>query len=232
MSVSFIRSALEPSLRRVRQPWRWVPFALRLRVARYRALLVRRRLVRRLAVTVVAALVGSVVVGALSSAQRTQALWGETVEVVAIDVDVEVGDTVDPDDFSIIRRPTTFVPQDVLRDAPTVVDMVVRSLRQGEVVTHRDLRSTREALAIPSGHRAVSLPLDASIPHLENGDLVDLYLVRDSFAVEEKDVTRRVEVPALVVEVTDVAVVLAVESDSVGDVATTHTTGRIVIALR
>lgn len=187
---------------------------------------------RRLAVTVVAAVVGLVVVGALSSAQRTQALWGDTVDVVAIDVDVEVGDTVDPDDFSIIRRPVTFVPQDVLRDAPTAVDIVVRSLRQGEVVTRRDLRSTRQALAIPSGHRAVSFPLAASIPHLENGDLVDLYLVPDSFGVDAKDVTRQLEVPALVVEVTDVAVVLAVESDSVGDVATTQTTGRIVIALR
>lgn len=189
-------------------------------------------MVRRVTATVVAATLGLIVVGVISDARRTQAAWGDTVEVIAIDVDVEVGGTVDVDDLSVIRRPTMFVPADALREAPGVADVAARSLRQGEVVTRRDLRSTRDALAMPSGHRAVSLPLDATIPHLEIGDLVDLYLVNDTFGVSEQNSTRRVDVPALVIEVTDAAVVLAVDSGSVGDVATTHATGRIVIALR
>jgi len=232
VSVFFNRVRLGPLVRRVHQPWRWVPFGIRLRVARCRAWMVRRRLLRRLIAAVVVVGLGLVVVGAVSRGRAAQRLWGNSVEVVSIDVDVAVGELVDIDDLSIVRRPAAFIPQGALDVVPANDDVAVRSLRQGDLVTQRDLRSTRPRVVLPAGTRAVSLPLDATIPHVETGDLVDLYLVDDSFGVERTDVTKRVDVPALVIEVAADAVVLAVDSDSVAAVATTQATGRIVIALR
>lgn len=232
MSVFSNRLLMGRFLIRLRQPWRWLPFVLRLRIARFRAWLVRRRAFRRVIVVALVSVVAMVLTAAVSEARRVQDSWGTVAEVVIVRVDVEIGGMVDTDDLSIVERPLAFLPPDALSEGPAKSDVAVRSLRAGQVLTNRDLRSTRGSMTLPAGHRAMSLPLDASIPHLEAGNLVELYLVNDRFGDAEEMDDQRVAIPALVVEVTEEAVVLAVQSDRVGDVAATQTTGRIVVALR
>lgn len=168
----------------------------------------------------------------VGEARRAQDRWGASGKVVIIGMDLEIGDPVEIADLSLQERPLAFLPPDALVEIPNNADVAVRSLRAGEVVTNRDLRSTRDVLTLPAGHRAMSLPLDASIPHLEAGNLVELHLVNDRFGDLEVVAGPQMAIPALVVDVTAQSVVLAVEADRVSDVAATQTTGRIVVALR
>ncbi len=232
MSVFSSRLRVGRFSRRLRQPWRWFPFGLRLSIARLRAWLVRRRVVRRIAVIVSVSVVAMTLTAIVGEARRVQDTWGVSEKVVIAGVDLEVGDPVETADLSLRERPLAFLPPDALVEIPSDSDVAVRSLRAGEVVTNRDLRSTRDVPTLPAGHRAMSLPLDASVPHLEAGNLVELHLVNDRFGDLAVVDGPQMAIPALVVEVTAQSVVLAVEAERVSDVATTQTTGRIVVALR
>lgn len=168
----------------------------------------------------------------VGEARRVQDTWGESAKVVIVGVDLAVGDPIEIADLSLQERPKAFLPPDALVEIPRNADVAVRALRVGEVVTNRDLRSMRDGLTLPEGHRAMSLPLDAAIPHLEAGNLVELHLVNDRFGELEVVDSPQMAILALVLEVTPESVVLAVDADRVSDVAATQTTGRIVVALR
>lgn len=226
----------EPSLgwrwRRLCQPRLWAPFPIRLRHARARAWLVRHGLFRRVIAIACVLVVGLVLFAVVSRARAVEARWGTTIDVVVVNDDVALDADLATVHFTISALPQALVPEDALRSVPAPDDSMLRPLRAGDIVTERDLRSMRTGLVMPVGHRALSVPLDPTIPHLVVGDLVDLYLVMPSVFGVESSASVAVEDPALVVDVTGDAVVLAVPSQHVGAVAQTAADGALLLALR
>jgi hypothetical protein len=224
--------SLAGAVRRVRQPWRWLPFALRLHVARWRRWLIRRKVVRLVVWTAIITVGFLTVFGVVARAREIQSTWGPTHDVVAVRVDIAAGDVVDADDLILVSRPTGFSVDDVLQQIPPQSDIATRTLLAGDVVSRRDLRSTRPALGMPPHHLAISLPTGPTMPVVKPGDVVDLYLVPDAFGVATEAGPQSLDSPAVVMESSEDAVVLAVHEDDVGDVVGTTSSGRVIVALR
>jgi hypothetical protein len=224
--------SLAGAVRRVRQPWRWLPFVVRLHVARWRGWLIRRKVVRRVVWAAIITVGFLTLFGVVARAREIQSTWGPTHDVVAVRVDVAAGDVVDVDDLMLVNRPAGFSVDDVLREIPPQSDIASRVLLAGEVVTRRDLRSTRPALGMPAHHLAISLPTGPTMPAVKRGDVVDLYLVPDAFGIATEGAPQPLDSPAVVMESSEDAVVLAVHEDDVGEVVGTTSSGRVIVALR
>lgn len=217
-------------LRRLRQPWRWLPFSVRLRIARLRSWRVRHRVVGRVLVLSSLALIVTLVGSVVADARSARAMWGSTIPIVVAGVDIELGAPIEPNELTISHQPAAFVADDALTHVPDGIEHSVRHLRAGEILTRRDLVSTREGIDVPDGHRAIGLPLDPTVPKLVAGDFVDLFVISDVFGTTGS--AHRIDHPARVIEVTDEAVMLAVEARSVAELANAGSAGRVVIALR
>jgi len=170
--------------------------------------------------------------GVVVRARDVQSTWGPTHEVVAVRIDVAAGEVVNVNDLLLVSRPARFSVDDVFVEIPLQSDIATRTLLAGEVVTRRDLRSTRAALGMPARHLAISLPTGPTVPAVKPGDIVDLYLVPDVFGITTEGVPRSLDSPAVVMESREDAVVLAVHEDDVGEVIGTTTSGRVIVALR
>lgn len=219
--------------RRIHQPWRWVPFGLRLRFARCRAWLVRHRFLRRAFLVAVLVVPAFMAVLAISGARQAQQAWGTATEVVVARSAVASGDAVGPDDFRLVRMPSSFLPDDALSAPIDEEEIATRSLRAGDVVTRRDIRSLRDDLDLPSGKRAVSLPADPRLPPLQPGDTVDLYVMSaDAGFGRALEPSRRLDEVATVIDVADEAVTLAVAPRNVAELITASSVGRVLVALR
>lgn len=157
-------------------------------------------------------------------------MWGSTVPIVVVARDIEPGAPIGPDELTIAHRLEAFVVDDALTELPDDEERSVRRLRAGETLTRRDLQSTSEGIDLPEGHRAIGLPLDPTVPNLVVGDLVDLHVISDVLA--SAGPADQHASPAVVVDVTEEAVMLAVETERVAELATARSTGRVVIALR
>jgi len=159
-----------------------VPFAVRLQVARLRARAVRHRLLWRGLVLLAVGIVVFMVAAEVQAARRVQAQWGETVDVVVVGSPAPVGSTVDQLDLVVRPTPQALVPGDALRQTPPTGDHLVVALRPGDVLTARDLSSSRRAdRSLPDGFRAIGVAVDAATPAVEVGDRVDIIVLADPF---------------------------------------------------
>lgn len=217
----------------IHQPWRWVPFALRLRAARVRAWMVCHRAVRRLLVAAALLLPVTVTAAVVGDAREAQREWGTTIEVVVVTSEVAPGDDIEPSGVRVIRLPTEFLADDALNEPIHEVEVATRALRVGDVLTRRDVRSMRDDLELPEGHRAVNLPSDPRLPPLQPGDSVDLFLMPDHAGFGGAlEVSRQLDNIATVIDVTDEAVTLAVAERDVAELVTATSLGRVLVALR
>lgn len=223
----------------LRQPWRWMPFGFRLRLARLRSRAGQHRLARRLILVGVVVLSATVLVGARAQASAVQKTWGETVEVLVVTSDVSAGDEL-AGRAEFEPRPVAFVPADavLLSDSglsdtvagPIADDHAVRSLLPGDIVTSRDLASSGHAMPLEPGQRAVSLPRGPGVPALRVGDRVELVVVFDAFGQPE-DTPNTIE-SVIVVDVTEDDVTVAVMASDVATLAKASTSGQVVVARR
>lgn len=234
MSRTFTRGASSPAriVRRVRQPWRWVPFSVRLRVARWRNTVLQRRLVQHAARLGLALVVVGLVMAASERSRSVQERWGTTVDVVVITHDVALGEPTAEASWRFEPRPTAFVPADALLAAPDDGDGFVRALQSGDVITRRDLRSTSPVVEPGVGRRAVGVPLDPSVPALVSGDRVDLFVVADVFGGATTGDVEQLDSPAVVLDVNAESATLSVAAHDVQALAHAALHGRVVIALR
>jgi len=234
MSRTFTRGVLRPApiVRRARQPWRWVPFAVRLRVARWRNALLQRRLLQHAARLGLALVVIGLVMAASGRSRSIQERWGTTVDVVVVDHDVALGESTNEASWRFEQRPTAFVPADALLAAPDDGDGFVRALQSGDVITRRDLRSSSLAVEPGVGRRAVGVPLDPSVPALVSGDRVDLFVVADVFGAASTGDVEQLGSPAVVLDVNAESATLSVAAQDVHALAHAALHGRVVIALR
>lgn len=212
----------------LRQPWRWIPFGIRLRVARLRSRASQHHVVRNGVLIAFAVLVGAVLLGARTQASTAQAAWGETTDVLVVTEALGVGDEL-KGRVELATRPVAFLPDDALRSAVGGDDHAARMLEAGDVVTRRDLASTSHELRLEVDQRAVSLPLGPGVPKLGVGDHVELYVVFDTLG--EADAPQAIE-RALVVDLGDDDVTVAVRSSDVAVLAQASASGQVIVVRR
>lgn len=226
------RSRVRRQTGRSKRPWRWLPFPVRLAWARWRQRLSRHRVLRRVAIVGVSLLAVVSTAASRADANQARSLWGERVDVVVVNSDVEVGTLVGAVEFRIEPRPRALVAEDALLAMPDRDDRLVSPLRAGETLTERNLLSTRSTrIDLPPGTRAVAVPADGTFPPLEIGDLVDVVLVGEPFDRGGGN-NRLLDQVAVVLLITEETLTLAVEPGDVAPIASALTTGRVAVALR
>lgn len=209
-----------------------VPFAVRLQVARLRARAVRHRLLWRGSALLAVGIVVFMVAAEVQAARRVQAQWGETVDVVVVGSPAPVGSTVDQLDLVVRPTPQALVPGDALQQAPPTGDHLVVALRAGDVLTARDLSSSRRAdRSLPDGFRAIGVAVDAATPAVEVGDRVDIIVLADPFGAGTSR-SSVLQPPAVVVDAVDDTITLGVPAELVGDVLAARADGRVSLAVR
>ncbi len=175
------------------------------------------------------ALTAVILVGARAQAGAARTTWGDTVEVLVAAEAVGSGEPL-IGRTELVSRPAAFVPGDVVRHVLDDAEHAARSLEPGEVITARDLAGSGHAVRLADGQRAVSLPLGPGIPSLNVGDRVELYVVFDSFG-DRVDDPERIDA-AVVVELGERDVTLAVDKADVAMLARASTSGEVIVARR
>jgi Flp pilus assembly protein CpaB len=229
---------------------------LSLLVVRARRTLVRSTARRALA-GLVALVTGLTVVWQVRAADAARRRWSDTRPVAVAQHDLEAGDLVSPGDVEVRDLPTTAVAETALEAAP--VGVVVRHpIAAGEPLV--DERLGREGLTgvaalLPEGHRAVSIAVGPmGMPAAQLGDAVDVVAVLPTDADlhghgsgdgldqadghSEAEQTEETAPPAivlveraLVVDVTDQAVTVAVPEADATRVAYAAVQGIAVLML-
>jgi Flp pilus assembly protein CpaB len=191
------------------------------------------------AAAAVAALAAARVAALDDEAAARREAWGEGVEVLVAVRPLAVGDVLGAGDVAVEAWPRAVVPDGALdASAPVAGRTAVSPIVEGEALVDARLAPaglSPVAARIPPGHRAVAVPITAGgfateAPPVEVGDRVD---VLATFDVLESDAppTAPVARGALVVEVADTRVTIAVEADDAAPVAFALARGTVTLAL-
>lgn len=211
----------------VAQPWRWLPFGLRLRIARLRALVGRRRLLRRGLIVGSLAVFVAVGVSSTSALRVEQARWGTLVEVAVVVEGREVGDLVNAAHVRFESLPAVAVPDDAIGVAEVVDAPAAISLHDGDVLRRRDLVQNAGD-TVSDGQRAIAIPVGADVPALSVGHRVDVFVFDDAFGPVEGSSAEAVE--GSVVQLLEDAVVVSVDEQHARTVAAGIVNGRVLLA--
>ena len=155
--------------------------------------------------------------------------YGSVMTVPVATRSVAAGDTVHDSDVQWRRVPRACLPNGVAARHPTG-RVVVSPLVAGEVVVEDRLAPAglRGAAAlVPSGWRALAVPAGPGTPHVARGDRVDLLAA----GADDTAASAVVAARALVVEVTDDAVTVAVDEGDAPALAAALARGTVSIAL-
>lgn len=189
---------------------------------------------------VAAVLAVSRIGAAADAADARRRSWGESVEVVVAVRPLQPGDVVSSGDTRLEHWPAAVVPAGALHEPPTGA-VVVAALVAGEAVVEQRLAPdglSGVAALIPPGHRAVAVPVagggyGTEAPPLARGDRVD---VLATFEVLDADLgddppAGPVAQAALVVDVGDAAITVAVAEADASRVAFAVARGTVTLAL-
>lgn len=210
------------------------PLTRRRRARRPRLLLALRRRprLRRLASVAAGLLAAGLVHTTLSGAAAERDRW-ERAGVVVSAADLPAGHRLGPDDVEERSLPLVAVPDGAV-DAAPVGQVLRHPVRRGEVLVQDRLAPAGlrgVAARLPDGHRAVALPADPSVtPPLEPGDRVDVLVSVDPTAVSGAP-TFVLAPGALVLDVGELAVTVAVPATDAPRVAFAAATGSVALAL-
>ncbi len=200
-----------------------------------------RPLVRRIAVGVLAVATGLVVTSLVTSAEAARDRWGRTRPVVVATRDLSPGDTIDGSNVEVRWLPEASAGPAALREAPTGA-VVSQPVVAGEALVEQRLAPdglSGVAALVPAAQRAVAVPLGpVGAPPLSIGDLVDVLAVvpvaaeghADAGADTREPAFRLVE-DAVVVDVGEQSVSVAVPEVDAPRLAWTLTNGSVVLAL-
>lgn len=181
-----------------------------------------------------AALVGAAVSGIVRDAEAARAAWGDPVTVVVAVRDLQPGDELDEGDVTLVDRPAALVPSGALRALPA--DATVHSaVFDGEMLLEARLAPAGVrglAAVLPPGTRGVAVPVEpASAPPLVVGDLVDVLVALAPEAAGSGPPGFTLASGALVIDVDDLAVTVAVDRDVAPRVAVALGQGAVTLAL-
>lgn len=211
---------------RWRQPWRWMPFGLRLRLARVRAWAARKRLIRRTLVIAGVLVAFTIWANAVTAAKATEQRWGEIVDVVVLAEAPALGEVITAEHLRLEARPVAFVPEDAFHEVDVVAGSVVTQLATDDVLRARDLRDAESALVVPDGRRALAIEQGPTMPAVPVGGRVDLHVIADPL----DGIATPLETDGLVLEVGEEAIIVAVPANAVAAVAEGLLRNRVVVA--
>jgi pilus assembly protein CpaB len=187
-------------------------------------------------VTLVALATGVTVHALVSDATEARDRFGELVGVVVVQRAIDPGDVLDAGDLAVERWPSALVPEGALRQVPrgraARVALVPGEVLVGERIAPDGLSGV--AAAVPDGWRALTVPVDPSAaPPVASGDRVDvLVTIVGAGGGGGLEVPTVVAAPrALVVDVTETAVTVAVPAERASRVAFGIAAGHVVLAV-
>jgi Flp pilus assembly protein CpaB len=196
-----------------------------------------RTVVRRAVVLGLAILTGLVVVSVVSSAEAARQRWGRARPVAVATRDLAPGDLVDGSAVEVRRLPEAAVAPQALSEPPSG-SVVRQPVAAGEPLVPERLAPqglTGAAALVPAGHRAVAIPIGPlAAPPLTVGDLVDVLAVVPAL-VEDQPREDEPSFPlveaAVVVDVGEQSIAVAVPEADAPRVAWVLTNGSVVLAL-
>lgn len=204
---------------------RLVPPRWRMRMRRWR----RHPIVGVVAVVGLAAS-GGLTLGRVAAHTRAEAVrYGSAVRVPVAVRTLAVGDTVGEGDVEFRRVPRAFVPAGHAARRP-VGHVVVATVVAGEVVVEDRLAPTGlhgAAALVPAGWRALAVPSGPGTPRVGRGDHVDLLAATG----DGDGPSTVVGHGAVVVEVSDQAVTVALSQSDAPSLAAALARGAVSIAL-
>jgi len=184
-----------------------------------------------------AVLTANMVSTALRRADAARAAWGETRSVLVARHRLEVGDVVAADDVAVESWPAAMLPRGAIEsEADTIDRTVVEVVEQGEAVLAARLAPDGlrgVAALVPSGWRALAVPVGPAALPLSVGDRVDIVAaVGGTDASVSPSPSFVLADNALVIETDEQSVTVAVPADDAPRVSLGIVTGSIVLALR
>jgi len=207
--------------------------------------LVRRPAVRRALAVALALVTGLVALSLVRAGEAARRSWGATAPVAVATRDLAPGDTLGAGSVEVRSLPAALVPAGALSEA--VAGAVVRQpILAGEALVPARLAPdglTGTAALVPEGHRAVSVPTaPAGLPPVVVGDQVDVLAVLPPELVTPSEggpsPPRGGDEPAfplveraVVVDVGEEAVAVAVPEGDAPGVAFALAQGSVVLAL-
>jgi Flp pilus assembly protein CpaB len=199
------------------------------------ALTLRRRpRLRNGVVAVVAVLSGIAVAGIVQQAEDARGAWGARVPVLVATEDVPAGAVLALGNTRVVTQPAPLVPPGALRALPA--DGRVRAdVYDGEVIREERLApagSSAIAARLPRGTRAVAVPSEPGrAPSLAIGDRVDVLVALAPEVAGDGAPGFALATDVPVVDVTDVAVTIAVPRDVAPRLAVAFGQGAVTLAL-
>jgi len=179
----------------------------------------------------------AVVGGATGQAGDAADGWGASTTVVVARHDLEPGHAITADDVTRRTLPVAAVPNRAFTGDPTG-RVVTSPIGTGEIVSGLRLApdgARGVAALVPDGRRAVAVPIEGTGLHLRVGDHVDVFAPGAGDAgttrPDRADRTGPAAAAAVVVEVTDTAVTVAVDPSDVAALARALGQGTPVLAL-
>ena len=199
------------------------------------ALALRRRPRHRQALVAgLALLCGVTVMGVVQRAEGARAAWGEGVPVLVATRDLGPGDRLDGGNTRIDRRPAPVVAEGALDRLPAD-GRLTAAVFAGEAVLRARLAPgglSPIAARVPTGTRAMAVPTDAgTVPALAVGDRVDVLVALPAEAAGAGPPGFALTTDVLVVDVTEVAVTIAVPVATAPRLAVAFGTGAVSLAL-
>ena len=197
-----------------------------------------RTVVRRAVVLGLAVVTGLVVISLVSSAEAARQRWGRARPVAVATRDLAPGDVIDASTVEVRRLPEAAVSPDALA-APPSGSVVRQRVVAGEPLVAERLAPqglTGVAALVPAGHRAVAVPIGPlAAPPLTIGDLVDVLAVVPSVSEQPGQPGKGPSYPlvqaAVVVDVAEQSIAIAVPEADAPRVAWVLTNGSVVLAL-
>ena len=198
-------------------------------------LALRRRPLVYWALTGVLALATALVVGGMvARADRAAARYGDPQPVLVATVDIAAGDPVTEAAVEIQTIPGSLVPDGAMAAVPDG-RVALATIYAGEPVVEAriapdGLRGV--AALLPADSRALAVPTGPGSLRLAVGDTVDVMVTTGPALVEGTGTTGdTVASGALVVDVADETVTVAVDESDAPDVAAARTQGTVTLAL-
>jgi Flp pilus assembly protein CpaB len=182
-------------------------------------------------VAAIATTAGLTVESLVRDAQAARDRYGRSRQVVVVRDDVDHGDTIRPADVALESRPDGVIPGGALSEPP-IGRLALVDLVPGEVLVSSRVAPdglTGVAALVPDKWRAVAVPATTTTgatPVLDVGDRVDVLVTLG------EPPTVVVADDALVVDVSDETVTVAVPRDAAPKVAFGVVAGGVTLALR
>ncbi|HEV8115336.1 MAG TPA: SAF domain-containing protein [Acidimicrobiales bacterium] len=185
-------------------------------------------------VVVLAVLCGAGVAATVHGADTARAAWGQATEVVVARRDLAAGDRLDSNSTRLLEHPGPLIPPGALTELP-VDARLAEPVYAGEVLRAERLAPaglSAVAARLPADTRAVAVPVDAGVtPPLAVGDRVDVLVALGAEAAPGRPPGFALATDVVVVDVTEVAVTIAMPRDAAPRLAVAFGQGAVTLAL-